>query len=131
MTFLPTNCALCKKRLRYASSNKKAMKQGLPVGAETHDHDAKSKSHFGHMNSKKSRPQFKSLQSAAWKKMGVKDPNGSLILCFECHEVILHNPVLSETQLDLLSSMFKGKTFDKKVFIFNRVLDAGLNALKK
>lgn len=50
-------------------------------------------------------------------------------MCYECHEVVLHNPVLSESQLDLLSRRFTGRTFEEKVVIFNQIIGRGLAAI--
>lgn len=126
---LPEKCVLCDKSLRYASSNKKAKKQELSQGSNTHDADAKSEAHFGHIGGKRSRSEFKSLKPSSWDKMGIKNPAFSQILCYECHEVVLHNPVFNESQVKDLAVLFKGKIFDEKVLILNQILKAGLNAL--
>lgn len=130
-TELPKTCFLCGKRLRYANGNKRAQEQGLPVGARTHDHDAKSEAHFGHIGGDRSRDEFAKLPKRVWTRMGVLNPRDSRILCFECHEVILHNPVLSESQLERLAKAFRGKSFAQRVIVFNRIIEYGLIHLEE
>src|SRR5262245_43097277 len=125
---LPQTCALCGKPLRYASNNKKAAIQGLHCGANTHDHDAKSEAHLGHVGGARSRDEFRKLSQKAWAEMGVKDPTKSMILCFECHEIVLHNPVLSEGQMARLGILFKGRGLEEKVVLLNRIIEDGLAA---
>ncbi|MHC5112575.1 MAG: hypothetical protein ACYTHJ_22170 [Planctomycetota bacterium] len=128
---LQERCTLCGKVLRYAAINKRAARAGFPVGAQTHDHDAKSEMHYAHTrSSKKSRAQFNNLPDIAWKRMGVKNPQGTELCCYECHEVVSHNPVLSEDNIKQLATHFEGKSFEEKVIIFNQLLSLGL-ALKR
>ncbi len=125
-TELPGKCFLCGETLRYGKNNKLAEEQGLPVGANTNDPNAKSEAHYGHLGGARPRPEFKNLSDEAWVEMEVEDRQGSRVLCFECHEVILHNPVLSESQLDRLAALFRGKLFEERVVILNRIIEHGL-----
>src|SRR5258708_30091724 len=106
---LPSTCALCRKYIRYGRGNKKALAQGHSAGANTHDLDAKSEMHYAHVSGKsRSRRQFATLPQAAWELMGVKNPKGSRTCCYECHEVLMHNIIIGEEDLDLLSGLFAG-----------------------
>lgn len=87
--------------------------------------------HYAHMKKKGGRPEFQRISDTAWQKMGVQNRQGSRLACYECHEVVLHNPVLSETQIDQLAALFRGKSFEDRVVIFNRVIAAGLAAYRK
>jgi hypothetical protein len=128
---LPRVCFLCGKSIRYASTNKRAIKQGLPTGANTHDLDAKSEMHYAHATGKsRSRDQFRDLPQPVWDAIGVRDIQGSRICCYECHEVILHNPVLSESQLDRLAALFNGQSFEARVIALNRIIESGLTAFE-
>ena len=62
-----------------------------------------------------SRHQFSTLSQAAWDLMGVKNPKGSRTCCYECHEVLMHNIVLSEDAFDELGKLFAGKEFEDRV----------------
>ncbi|MBK9278353.1 MAG: hypothetical protein IPM93_09280 [Candidatus Obscuribacter sp.] len=126
---LPKTCYLCDKTLRYNYKNKAAVTQGLPLTEDTHDLDAKSEAHYGHNGNKGTRKEFERLSDAAWKAMGVSQKTGSKIMCYECHEVILHNPVLSETQIEKLRVLFRGKSFEARVIQLNQVISAGLEKL--
>ncbi len=127
---LSSTCCLCGQPIRYAATNKTAKNQKLTVGAKTHDHDAKSNMHYGHATGKaRSREQFHNLSDAAWNTMGVKKKRGTVTCCYECHEVICHNPVLSESQIERLATIFVGKSFEDRVVLFNRVIEQGLQAM--
>ena len=77
---LSSNCGLCGKKIRYGRGNKKALAQGLAVGANTHDLDAKSEMHYAHVSGKsRSRQQFATLPQSAWDLMGVKNPSSPLV----------------------------------------------------
>jgi hypothetical protein len=123
---LQTNCALCGKQLKYSSANSTARAEGLSLTSDTHDPSAKSEMHYAHCGGKNFREQFENIGDAYWHQMGVQRRFGSKICCFECHEVVLHNPVFSEAQLDRLASLFKGKSFEERVVILNHVIDLGL-----
>jgi hypothetical protein len=84
--------------------------------------------HYAHVK-KGGRSEFKQITEAGWQKMGVKNKKGSRLVCYECHEVILHNPVLSEDQVDQLALLFRGKSFEDRVIILNSVIAKGLAAL--
>ncbi|MCX7701181.1 MAG: hypothetical protein N2039_09910 [Gemmataceae bacterium] len=126
---LERNCYLCDKSLKYNSTNQEAQKEDLPLTDDTHDPAAKSEAHYGHIGGKRSRKEFAKLSSGAWQKMGVKNPSGSVILCYECHEVVLHNPVFSESQLEMLKKLFSGKSFEDRVIVLNRIIEEGLRVL--
>ena len=127
---LPLSCGLCRKPIRYGRGNKKALAQGLPVGANTHDIDAKSEMHYAHVSGKsRSRRQFTTLPQAAWELMGVKNSKGSRTCCYECHEVLMHNIIVGEEDLDLLSELFAGKTFQERAVLLNKIFTAGLRAV--
>jgi hypothetical protein len=126
---LQTNCAFCGKPLKYNSANLIALAEGLPLTSDTHDPSAKSEMHYAHCGGKNSRDQFENIADACWQQMGVQHRFGSKVCCFECHEVVLHNPVLSEAQIDQLASLFRGKSFEERVVMLNRVIDAGLRQL--
>jgi hypothetical protein len=85
--------------------------------------------HYAHVK-KRGRDEFRGITDAGWKKMGVKNPKGSRLVCYECHEVILHNPVLSEDQVDQLAVLFRGKSFEDRVVILNSVIAKGLAACR-
>ncbi len=107
--------------------NKRATLQDLVVGANTHDHDAKSEMHYAHVTGKsRSRQQFATLSQAAWDRMGVKNCRGSKTCCYECHEVVLHNLVLSEEAFNALSKLFAGKDFEDRVVLLNKIFATGL-----
>lgn len=128
---LKRKCFLCEKRLKYNTRNQEAKAQGLPLTNDTHDPAAKSEAHYGHIGGNRSRKEFAVLSKDAWEEMGVKNPRGKMILCYECHEVVLHNPVFSESQLKILKQFFAGKSFEKRVIILNRIFDEGLKVLGK
>jgi len=128
---LATNCFLCEQSLKYNATHKLAIKAGLPLTAFTHDPAAKSKAHYGHVSGKRARKQFTELSKEAWQKMGVQNNKGFKYLCYECHEVILHNPVLSESQLDELRELFLGQTFEERLIRFNRVIALGLETYRQ
>ena len=124
---LASSCSLCGKLIRYGRGNKKALAQGLTVGANTHDLDAKSEMHYAHASGKsRSRQQFTTLSQSAWDLMRVKNPRGSRTCCYECHEVLMHNIIVSEEDLDLLSKLFAGKSFQDRAVLLNRILRTGL-----
>jgi len=124
---LASNCGLCGKLIRYGLGNKKAIAQGLTVGANTHDLDAKSEMHYAHVSGKsRSRRQFSTLSQAAWDQMSVKNPKGSRTCCYECHEVLMHNIVLSEDAFDELGKLFAGKEFEDRVVLLNKIFTTGL-----
>jgi hypothetical protein len=126
-SLLPKTCNLCGKTIRYGRGNKRAIAQGLLADANTHDHDAKSQMHYAHVSGKsRSRKQFATLSQAAWDQMGVKNCKGRRTCCYECHEVILHNIVISEEDFDELAKLFSGKDFEERVVLLNRVFSAGL-----
>jgi len=105
----------------------KAIAQGLPVGANTNDLDANSEMHYAHVTGKsRSRRQFSTLSQAAWDSMGVKNVRGSRTCCYECHEVLMHNIVLSEDDFEELGKLFLGKCFEDRVVLLNRIIAAGL-----
>jgi len=128
-TMLPRNCFLCGKPLRYAATNKAAVKQGLPVGANTHDLNAKSEMHYAHCGQKNSRQQFEDLPDGVWQEMDVADSWGSRLCCYECHEVVCHNPIFSESQMERLATVFQGKAFEERVVILNRIIELGLQGM--
>lgn len=127
---LASNCSLCGKAIRYGRGNKKALAQGLQVGANTDDLDAKSEMHYAHVSGKsRSRQQFTTLPLSAWDLMGVKNPRGSRTCCYECHEVLMHNIVVGEDDLDVLSKLFAGTSFQDRVVLLNRIFTTGLCAI--
>jgi hypothetical protein len=127
---LASSCGLCGKAIRYGRGNKKALAQGLNTGADTHDLDAKSEMHYAHVSGKsRSRKQFTTLPKAVWEQMGVKNPKGSRTCCYECHEVLMHNIIVGESDLDLLSRLLAGKSFQDRAVLLNRVFATGLYAV--
>jgi hypothetical protein len=127
---LASSCGLCGKAIRYGRGNKKALAQSLTIGADTHDLDAKSEMHYAHVSGKsRSRKQFTALPQEVWEQMGVQNPKGSRTCCYECHEVLMHNIVVGERDLDLLSGLFAGKSFQDRVVLLNRVFSTGLRAV--
>lgn len=124
---LPLTCGLCGKVIRYGRGNKKALAQGLPVDANTHDLDAKSQMHYAHVSGKsRSRKQFTTLLQSDWDLIGVKNPRGSRTCCYECHEVLMHNIIVGEEDLDMLSNLFAGKSFQDRAVLLNRIFTIGL-----
>lgn len=128
---LVTHCELCNKELKYNKANHIAKVQGFPLTQDTHDLSAKSEMHYAHCGRRSSRNQFNNIDEKNWKKMGVENRHGSRICCYECHEVILHNPVFSEWQIKQLARHFKGKSFAERVVILNRVIQMGLEQLQR
>jgi len=127
---LASCCRLCGKAIRYGGGNKLALAQGLPVGANTHDPDAKSEMHYAHVSGKsRSRRQFAALSQDAWGLMGVKNPMGSITCCYECHEVLMHNLIVGEEDLDRLSKLFAGKGFEDRAVLLSRIFATGLRSL--
>jgi hypothetical protein len=128
---LQKKCCLCDKTLKYNATNKHAVKQGLPTTDNTHDPDAKSEAHIGHVSGGRSRQIFRNVSTTAWQKMGIDSPMDTLILCYECHEEILHNPVLSKELMGKLANIFKGKSFEAKVVALNEIIAAGIEAIQQ
>ena len=48
-----------------------------------------------------------------------------LLLCYECHEEVLHNPVLLPGMEQQIAKLFAGKSRDEKVMIFAEVIERG------
>jgi hypothetical protein len=120
-------CKLCDKKIYFNHSNNKAKKLGHKITRNVNDHDAKSECHYAHIRPKgKGRSDFKKLTAKDWLLMGIENKEGSLNMCYECHEVVLHNPVLNPSQIERLSKIFKDKTFQEKVIIFNNLIELGL-----
>lgn len=128
---LQKKCCLCNKTLKYNASNKLAAQQGLPTTDNTHDPDAKSEAHIGHISGGRGRPMFSNISPTAWQKMGVDNPEDTIILCYECHEEVLHNPVLSREVMTKLADLFKGKSFEAKVVALNEIITAGIEAIQQ
>ena len=128
---LQKKCCLCDKTLKYNTTNKRAVQQGLPTTDNTHDPDAKSEAHIGHVSGGRGRPMFSNISFEAWQKMGVDNPEDTIILCYECHEEVLHNPVLSREVMSKLADVFKGKTFEAKVVALNKIIAAGIKAIQR
>jgi hypothetical protein len=129
---LEKECYLCGITLKFNSTNKLALKLKLPRTDHTHDPSAKSEAHYAHQTSKgRGRKHFKDLKPSVWKALGVENPYGSKSMCYECHEVVLHNPVFNERQLEILKEIFKDlRTLEAKLTALNQILDAGLEAYK-
>ena len=47
-------------------------------------------------------------------------------LCYECHEVLLLNPVFTTEMIKELSPLIKGKSLEDKVVILSRVIQLGI-----
>ena len=62
--------------------------------------------------------------------MGVKNPRGSRTCCYECHEVLMHNIIIGEEALDMLSELFAGKSFQERTVLLNKIFTTGLLSLK-
>lgn len=63
--------------------------------------------------------------------LGISQPTDAVPACYECHEVVLHNPVLNREQLERLMPHFEGKDFAGKAIAFNKILEAGLNSFEQ
>jgi hypothetical protein len=60
--------------------------------------------------------------------MEVKYPKGSRTCCYECHEVLMHNLIVGEEDLDRLSKLFAGKGFEDRAVLLNRIFATGLRS---
>ena len=129
MKKLETKCFLCGQELRYNAANKN-IPPDVKTTKNTHDHNAKSLAHLGHVAGKRSRSQFINLGDY-WKMMGILNPQETKTMCYECHEVVLHNPVFNEKQLQSLQKNFKGKDCSGKIITLNRIFEEGLKHYKK
>ena len=47
-------------------------------------------------------------------------------LCYECHEILLLNPVFTTEMIKELSHLIKGKSLEDKVVILSRVIQFGI-----
>ena len=56
---------------------------------------------------------------------------GFVHLCYECHEELLHNPVLTIKMLDELSHLIKGKSLEDKVVTLSRIIELGIKGAMK
>ena len=65
------------------------------------------------------------------KKLDVETRDlGFVHLCYECHEELLHNPVLTAKMLDELSHLMRGKNFEDKVIILSHIIELGIKEAK-
>ncbi len=60
------------------------------------------------------------LSQDAWRRMGVTNPRGSITCCYECHEVLMHNLIVGEEDLDMLSNFFAGKSFQDRAVLLKK-----------
>jgi hypothetical protein len=128
MEQLTTHCELCGKELKYQKTNKLAEQQGSNTAEGINDKAAKSEAHLCHLAPKTARKEFKDIKPEQWEQMGVTDPKATKICCYECHEVVLHNPIFNEEQFFKLCKLFNGKNdLIEKMVILNRIIEAGLN----
>jgi hypothetical protein len=63
--------------------------------------------------------------------MGIANPKDTAIMCYECHEEVLHNPVFSQESLNELGQIFQNKSFEAKVVALNKIITAGIKTIQQ
>jgi len=67
-----------------------------------------------------------SQRSLAKKLNAESEDLDSVHLCYECHEVLLLNPVFTTKMIKELSHLIKGKSLEDKVVTLSRVIQLGI-----
>jgi len=70
---------------------------------------------------------YRISQRSLAKKLNVETGDFiSILLCYECHEELLHNPVFTTKMIKELSHLMRGKSLEDKVITLSRVIELGI-----
>src|SRR3989339_569043 len=130
----PEKCSICGcqfKSGKYAADN--------PAGRAHHSkHHYIAERFFGRTKNKRKHPRTKIFVTSPWE--GVEGE--TTLLCYDCHEELLHNPVLLPKDIESLNMLVAceglaeiNKTNKEKIAgrikLFHKVIRAGLKCLLK
>ncbi|HEY9205431.1 MAG TPA: hypothetical protein VIO58_05870 [Candidatus Methanoperedens sp.] len=61
----------------------------------------------------------------------IDNPSSSMVFCYECHEEILHNIILNDSMVAMLSTLLDRKDKKTKIKIIHEILKKGIEEYSK
>jgi hypothetical protein len=127
-------CAICNCKLHREGDYAKPTVKGRSHATE---HHYVAERFFGRSANRRGTVRERLFAQCPWNLEGEKE-----IYCYECHEELLHNPVLLPSDVKRFADLVKQRGLDEaekemnrdklagRIMLFHEVISAGLNALE-